>query len=95
MERVMESRSGGFIQGCIATSAATTAVASATTVAYFIFQGIRDTKIDNMLGASHRALRGMLRSIFSMDPVVAAWAVPLVLGAIGIAGWFVYRHFNK
>ncbi len=95
MDTVRDSAGRAFVDGCIATSAAVTAIAGTTTAAYFIYQGIRDTRIESVLDASYRVIGKTVNLVFSLDPVVAAWAIPLALGSLAVIGMLIYRHFKK
>ena len=70
------------------------AVAVSTVAAYWIFQGLRKTRFDNLLDSVYRFIRSVMRVIFDMDPVVAAWAVPLMLGLVVVIGMLIHRHFD-
>jgi len=94
MEMVRGSGGRAFVDGCIAASAAVTAIAGTTTAAYFIYQGIRNTRFESLLDSSYRFLSGMMRTLFNMDPYVAAWAVPLALGLIAVVLMLIYRHYK-
>ena len=79
----------------VAICASLIAVALATSLAYFIFQGLRKTRFDNVMDDVYRSLRGVWRLFADMDPVVAAWAIPLIGGLIVVIGMLIYRHFDK
>lgn len=95
MDTVRDSGGRVFVDSCIAASAAVTAVAGTTTAAYFIYQGIRNTRIESVLDASYRIIGKTFRFVFSMDPVVAAWTVPLAVGSLAVIGMLLYRHFKR
>ncbi len=90
-----ESKARIFLTRCVAVGASVAAVAVATTAAYGIFQALRRTRFDNVLDGIYRSIRGFLRAIFDMDPVVSAWALPLVLGLLIVIGMLIHRHFDK
>ncbi len=71
------------------------AVALATSVAYFIFQGLRRTRFDNVADDAYRFLRGIWKILVNMDPYVSAWAFPMLLGLIIVIGMLIHRHFDK
>ncbi len=79
----------------VAIGASVIGVGLATTLAYFIFQGIRRTRLDNILDEVYRAVRGVWRLFVDMDPVVAAWAFPLIGGFIIVMGMLIHRHYDK
>lgn len=95
MDTVRDSGGRVFVDSCIAASAAVTAIAGTTTAAYFIYQGIRDTRIENILDASYRIIAKTLSFVFTIDPVVAAWAIPLALGSLAVIGMLIYRHYKS
>jgi len=94
-DRDRVSEGSVFVSRCVAVSAAITAISGTTTLAYFIFQGIRHTRFESMLDASFRVLQGLIRSLLSMDPMIAAWAFPLALGFIVVVGMLIHRHFSR
>lgn len=79
----------------IAIGASILGVGLATSIAYFIFQGIRRTRLDNIMDEMYRAVRGVWRLFVNMDPVVAAWAFPLIGGFIIVMGMLIYRRYDK
>ncbi len=90
-----DSKARIFLGRCLAVGASGTAVALATTAAYWIFQGLRRTRFDNVLDGVYRFLRDVIRTILDLDPVVSAWAFPLVLGLFIVIGMLIHRHFDK
>ncbi len=90
-----ESKARTFFARCLAAGASLAAVGLATAAAYLIFQGLRRTRFDNVLDGIYRYIGGVLRTIFDMDPVVSAWALPLVLGLVIVIGMLIHRHFDK
>jgi hypothetical protein len=71
------------------------AVGLATAIAYLIFEGIRQTRFDNVIGAFASSVRSAVRAVVNMDPVAAAWIFPLVLGGLAVVGMLVWRRFNR
>lgn len=90
-----ESKARIFLIRCVAVGVSITAVALATVAAYWIFQGLRKTRFDNVLDGAYRFIRGFIRAILDMDPVVSAWAFPLILGLVIVIGMLIRRHFDK
>lgn len=90
-----ESKGRIFLTRCLAVGASGTAVAVATIAAYWIFQGLRRTRFDNVLDGVYRFFKGIIRTIIDLDPVVSAWAFPLVLGLFIVIGMLIHRHFDK
>lgn len=84
-----------FLIRLVAIGASIIGVGLATSIAYFIFQGIRRTRLDNVLDEVYRAVRGVWRLLVNMDPVVAAWAFPLIGGFIIVMGMLIHRHYDK
>lgn len=79
----------------VAIGASIIGVGLATSLAYYIFQGVRRTRFDNIIEEGYRAIRGVWLLLVHMDPVVAAWAFPLIGGFIIVVGMLIYRHYDR
>jgi hypothetical protein len=80
------------IVGIVATIVA---VALTTSIAYLVFEGGRQTPLDNIMNAIASSMRSVVKAVVNLDPVAAAWIFPLLLGAAAVIGMLIWRRFDR
>ncbi len=70
-------------------------IAMATGTAYILFQATRSNSIGFAVKGFFLSIANGFKLIGNMDPVVAAWALPLGGGLIFVIGMLVYRRFDR
>lgn len=95
MDDDIQSKGKAFLLNVCMGLAVCTAIFLATGTAYILFQATRSNSIGFAIKSFFLSIGDVFKTIGSLDPVVAAWALPLGGGLIIVIGMLVYRHFDR
>lgn len=86
-----DSKGKAFLIRCVFMVIVLFVIFVTTGVAYLIYQSTRGYG----LGQRMVGVMDGFKDIFNMDPIVAAWALPLGAGLIAVIGMLVVRHYKR
>ncbi len=95
MDDDIQSKGKAFLLNLCMGLAVCVAIALATGTAYILFQATRTNSIGYAVNDFFRSIGEVFKAVLGMDPVVAAWALPLGGGLIIVIGMLAFRHFNR
>jgi len=91
VEETRESKAKAFLIRCALMAIVFVIIIMTTGLAYLIYQSTRGYGLGQMMAG----VIDFFKSFTNMDPVVAAWAIPMGLGLIAVIGMLVVRHFKQ
>lgn len=95
MDTAIPSKGKAFLLNLCVGLVVCAAIAMATGTAYILFQATRTNSIGFAIKSFFLSIADVFKMIGSLDPVVAAWALPLGGGLIFVVGMLAYRHFDR
>lgn len=95
MDNDIQPRGKAFLLNVCMGLAVCVAIALATGTAYLLFQATRSNSVGAAVKGFFLSIGDGFKAVFDMDPVIAAWALPLGGGLIFVVGMLVYRHFDR